>query len=144
MRFEVTTPARAAIVRRGIPVEIAPRGTSWSELPLGVARSSIGVYIIHHGGVVKYVGKTSGPKMDFGTRLRRHFQESAAGDHTYPRLNIIETPPQIQVSLYGSEEILRFVSFKGKGVFSDRGVIIQLFEAAIIIAVRPEFQRSDE
>lgn len=108
---------------------------------LGDARSDVGVYVIHHRGNIKYVGQTSGPSMNFGIRLRRHFQQGAAGEHTYPRLNAIETPPDIQVSLYNPQEILTFVYYKGIRQSVDRNAVIRLFEAALIISLKPEFQQ---
>lgn len=141
MRFAITTPSRTAVVRRGVAVSVAPNGTSWSEQSLGDARSEVGVYVIHHNGEVKYVGKTSGRKMNFGIRLRRHFQERAASAHTYPRLAAIRTPPEIKVSLYDLQEIRTFVSYSGMGRATDRNNTIQLFEAALIISLRPEFQQ---
>ena len=141
MRLDVTTPAKSTVVNRGMPVRVAPNGSSWSELSLGEARSEVGVYIIHHRGVIKYVGKTSGPSMNFGIRLRRHFQQRAAGKHTYPRLAAMKTPPDIQVSLYDLQEILTFVSYKGIGRSVDSAGVIQLFEAALIISLKPDFQQ---
>ena len=97
MRIEIATPTSTAIIDRGIQVRVAPSGTSWSELSLGAVRSEVGVYIIHHAGEIKYDGKTSGRTMNFGIRLRRHFQEKAAGKRTYPKLADIKIPPEIQV-----------------------------------------------
>ena len=83
MRIKLSTPARSTVVARGMPVQVARSNESWSELTIGEKRSEKGVYVIHHNGKIKYVGKTSGKNMNFGKRLRRHFQKSAAGNHTY-------------------------------------------------------------
>lgn len=144
MNISVVTPFRSAVVGRGIQVDLAPLGEKWSELPVGELRSSVGVYVIHHDGLIKYVGKTSGRTMNFGKRLRRHFQQSAAGRHTYPRLAAIDRPPPIQVSLYDYESLSQFVSYRGQGNPIDRDGVIQLFEAAMIIALKPEFQLANQ
>ena len=124
-------------------MRVAPSGTSWSELSLGAVRSEVGVYIIHHAGEIKYDGKTSGRTMNFGIRLRRHFQEKAAGKRTYPKLADIKIPPEIQVSFYDLEDILKIVTYKGARNTVDRSGIIQLFEAALIISLKPKFQQAD-
>ncbi len=74
----VLVPDSAQVVRNGIAVAIARRGETRSASPLGGMGKRRGVYVIHQGGRVLYVGKTGGAKMDFATRLRREFQESAA------------------------------------------------------------------
>lgn len=133
-----------AILEKGLPVALAPRGSSWSELPLGEQRNEIGVYVVHHNGVIKYVGKTNGKKMSFGMRLRRHFQESAAGEHTYPKFKEIDTPPEIKVSLFGLNEILKFVTFQKEIKEPWIKEVVLLFEAALIVALEPEFQDQRE
>lgn len=144
MSFSIEIPTFKAILQRGLPITLAPRGSSWSELSLGHARGEIGVYVIHHDGAIKYVGKTSGRKMSFGIRLRRHFQEAAAGDHTYPRLAEINTPPEIQVSLFSLSEILEFVTFRKEIKGPWLSEVIPLFESALIVALEPEFQAQDD
>lgn len=144
MSFTIKIPTLQTILEKGLPVALAPRGSSWSELPLGNARGEIGVYVIHHGGVIKYVGKTNGNKMSFGMRLRRHFQETATGEHTYPRLAKINTPPEIQVSLFGLNEIIEFVSFEKEIKAPWLAEVIPLFESALIVALEPEFQDQGE
>lgn len=140
MRFSIEIPTRTTIIGKGIPVALAPRGSSWSELYLGKQRNEIGVYVIHHKGTIKYVGKTNGKKMSFGMRLRRHFQEAAAGEHTYPRFSEIETPPEIQVSLFSLSEIKKLVTFERAIQEPWLTEIVPLFESALIVALEPEFQ----
>lgn len=144
MSFTIKIPTLQAILEKGLPVALAPRGSSWSEIPLGDARNEIGVYVIHHGGVIKHVGKTNGKKMSFGMRLRRHFQETAAGEHTYPRLATINTPPEIQVSLFGLNEIIKFVFFEKEIKAPWLAEVIPLFESALIVALEPEFQNQGD
>jgi hypothetical protein len=141
MRFSIEIPTRTTILEKGIAVALAPRGSSWSADPLGEQRKEIGVYVIHHNGSIKYVGKTNGRKMSFGVRLRRHFQESAAGEHTYPRFADIDTPPEIQVSLFGLNEIKKLVTFEKQIEEPWLTEAIPLFEAALIVALEPEFQK---
>lgn len=140
MSFRIEVPTLKSIIEKGLPVVLAPRGSSWSELSLGEARNEIGVYVIHHGGVIKYVGKTNRNKMSFGMRLRRHFQESAAGEHTYPRLAELNTPPEIQVSMFDLNEILELVTSEKHIKAPWLTEVIPLFESALIVALEPEFQ----
>ena len=109
---------------------------------MGEKRHEVGVYVIHHQSKIKYVGKTNGKKMSFGIRLRRHFQESAAGKHTYPKFAEINTSENaIQVSLFCLSEIKEeFVSFTEKIEESWSTEIVPLFESALIVALKPEFQ----
>lgn len=138
MSIIIRIPEVKEIVRKGISVSIAPSGLSWSELTLEEHRNEVGVYVIHHDEIIKYVGKTNGIKMSFGIRLRRHFQENAAGNHTYPRLAKIETPPAIKVSLFPLSEIQKYVDHE----LADAEIndLISLFEATLIFAFKPEFQ----
>jgi len=151
MFFTIKIPTLQTILKKGLPVALAPRGSSWSALPLGNARGEIGVYVIHHDEVIKYVGKTNGKKMSFGMRLLRHFQEAAAGEHTYPRLAEINTPPDIKVSLFGLSKIIEFISFSKETNSIEKeikapwlGEIIPLFESALIVALKPEFLIQDQ
>lgn len=82
--------------------------------------------------------------MSFGVRLRRHFQESAAGGHTYPRFAEINTPPEIQVSLFDLSEIKKHIACEKEIKESWLIEIIPLFESALIVALEPEFQSHDE
>ena len=82
--------------------------------------------------------------MSFGMRLRRHFQESAAGEHTYPRFAAIGTPPAIQVSLFGLSEIKKFVILDKHIEEPWLTEIVPLFESALIVALEPEFQVQGE
>ncbi len=77
-------------------------------------------------------------------RLRRHFQQTAAGEHTYPRLAKINTPPEIQVSLFGLNEILKFVTSEKEIRSPWTTEVIPLFESALIVALKPEFQDQGE
>lgn len=144
MSLSIEIPTLTTILEKGIPVVLAPCGCSWSELPLGEQRNEIGVYVIHHNGAIKYVGKTNGRKMSFGMRLRRHFQESAAGEHTYPRFAKIDTPPKIQVSLFSLNDIKKFVTFEREIQEPWLTGIVPLFESALIVALEPEFQNQSE
>jgi len=144
MRFSIEIPTLTAILKKGLPVALAGCGNSWSGLSLGEQRNEIGVYVIHHNRAIKYVGKTNGKKMSFGMRLRRHFQETAAGEHTYPRLAEIRTPPEIKVSLFGLNEIKQFVTFERQIEEPWLTEVIPLFESALIVALEPEFQDQGE
>lgn len=136
--IRIRLPEINEILDKGIDVKVSPMGCKWSELDLGDQRKNIGVYVIHHQGKVKYVGKTNGKKMSFGIRLRRHFQEKAAGKHTYPRLESLNVPPSIKVSMFSLTEIQNFISHSiEQPNFAE---LISLFESALIVSLKPEFQ----
>ena len=63
MTITIKIPETEEILVKGIDVCVAPTGTKWSELDLGDNRNEIGVYVIHHNGNIKYVGKTNGESM---------------------------------------------------------------------------------
>lgn len=139
MAISIEIPEPNSILDRGVAVDLAPRGTTWSELPLGDIRKDKGVYVIHHNHRIRYVGRTSGYSMTFGIRMRRHFQESAAGHHTYPRLRELVRPPQIQVTMINLDEIIDYIDH-GLGDHPKSSSLIRVFEAALICAFDPDFQ----
>jgi hypothetical protein len=142
MNISIRTPQKQKILDAGIEVSVARRNTSWSELCLGSDRTARGVYVIHHNGNIKYVGKTSGKKMSFGIRLRRHFQETAAGKHTYPRLvELANKQHPIMVSLFPLENIKSHLKLRATN--QTPSDLISLFESALIIALDQEFQRDE-
>lgn len=138
MKISIETPRKSTILKKGIDVSLAPQGATWSELDLGECRKEKGVYVIHHDNKIKYVGKTNGPTMSFGVRLRRHFQEKAAGKHTYPRLEALDKRKSIRVSLFSLDQIEGYV--EGRIPASTKLEVIPLFESALIISLKPEFQ----
>lgn len=138
MFFRIRVPTKKRIIADGVDVHLSPIRQSWSPYQLGEKRARIGVYIIHHNCVIKYVGKTNGPTMNFGVRLRRHFQQQAAGKHTYPRLKCLNQPPCIQVTMIELSEIQEYVEYNVKGL--DLIKLIPIFETALICAFEPEFQ----
>src|SRR6266571_9267497 len=78
LRIEFSIPPPHEPLKSVCSVPIARRGESWSEACLGPKGKDQGVYVIRHGDKIIYVGKTDGPSMSFGIRLRREFQESAS------------------------------------------------------------------
>jgi hypothetical protein len=144
MKFEISMPSIESILERGINVPISPKGHSWNQGVLGEKSRSKGVYIIHQHKNIQYVGKTSGDKMSFGMRLRRHFQEVAAGKHTYPRLLALSETGPIQVSLFDIGEILELIRTESKKSILWTKDYISLFEAGLIITLEPKFQTIDE
>lgn len=77
--------------------------------------------------------------MSFGMRLRRHFQETAAGSkHTYPKLAGLNTPPDIRVKMIVLDEIKKRIVHDISGV--NELDLIPLFEAALIVSLKPKFQ----
>lgn len=139
MKVEVRIPEIDQILAQGLSVPLARKGTKWEAACLGSRAKDQGVYVIHHNRKVKYVGKTDGPTMYFGMRLRREFQQTASqGRHIYPKLEALEVPPDIMVSLLLVEVIRTFILTDGVGL-ADRG-LIAVFESVLIDAYKPEFQ----
>ena len=139
MQIEFTVPQPENLLKAACSVPIARRGESWSEACLGPKGKNQGVYVIFHGDKVIYVGKTDGPSMFFGMRLRREFQESASsGRHIYPKLAALATPPSIQVSMLSTQEIRALVSVNGLVLADDD--LIRPCEAVLIAVYKPALQ----
>lgn len=97
------------------------------------------MYIIHHAGKVKYVGKTDRASMSFGMRRRREFQESASGGrHIFPKLAALSVPPDLGVSLLPASAIRRLVTLTGTALTDAQ--LIPIYEAVLIQVYKPEFQ----
>jgi len=140
MRVEIDIPPKEKTVLSGCQVALARKGVVWRESCLGEKAKETGVYVIHHGGTIKYVGKTDGPSMSFGIRLRREFSEGASsGKHVFPKLASLAVPPPIMVSLFSSIEVQDFVHASDLSLSSYQA--IEVFETVLIQAYRPEFQR---
>ncbi len=140
MKVEVRIPPIEDVLAGHVSVPLAPRGVSWSEASLGSHAKDFGVYVIHHSGTVKYVGKTDGPSMSYGMRLRREFQETAAqGRHIYPKLAALDVPPDIRAYFLPSNSARELVS--GSGISLSDPQRITILEAVLIQAYEPEFQR---
>lgn len=139
--IEIDLPESSEIVNSGCPVPIARKGEKWNNSCLGEMQNHKGVYVIHHAGKVKYVGKTDGLTMDFATRLRRHFGEVASGNkHTYPKLSTLELPPHIMVRCFSLPEIKERMKFNG--VTSEKfNHMVGIFEIAMINHLEPEYQQ---
>jgi len=140
MKLEVDIPAKETILTAGYPVRVARRGERWSERCLGASCKEQGVYVIHHNGTIKYIGKTDGPQMSFGMRLRREFQESASqGKHIFPLLAALSVPPEVFVFVFPAERIRDAVRLDGVKLSDFRR--IQIFETVLIQLYEPEFQQ---
>lgn len=139
MKIEVDIPPTEKVLSGGYPVPVAPKGVSWSASLLGSKGKDYGVYVIHHSDSIKYVGKTAGSSMSFGMRLRREFQETASqGQHIYPKLKELKTPPDIKVYFFGEAQIRDLVSTVGFNLSNSHR--IELFESALRCAYDPDFQ----
>lgn len=140
LTIEIELPEQAEVLASGCPVPIAHKGEKWSKSCLGEMCNKKGVYVIHHGGKIKYVGKTDGPTMQFWRRLRAEFREqSSRGKHNYPKLSKLKTPPDIMVHCYPIEAIEQRVKFNGEGPRLDH--MVAIFETVMIIHLAPEFQQ---
>lgn len=140
VRIEVSVPPPQDLRKSLRDVPIAKRGESWSESCLGPEGKEQGVYVIHHGEKIIYVGKSDGPKMTFGVRLRREFQESASGGrHIFPKLAALRTPPLIKVCLLPAT-ILRGMVTVQDTTLTDLE-LIPICEAVFIAVYKPELQR---
>lgn len=81
MHVGLQIPTKAQILSGGFVVGVAKRGEPWSKAQLGDYANRRGVSIHHYKGLILYVGKaTDGEYGTFGERLRREFQEPAAGN----------------------------------------------------------------
>lgn len=139
MRLEIELPNTDEILRQGCHVPIARQNEKWSAACLGSMAKERGVYVIHHAGKIRYIGKTDGPTMDFGTRLRREFQANASGNkHVYPKLSALETPPAIIVCCFQAGDIKKRIKTDGKELSSFQ--LVGIFEVAMIHHLEPEFQ----
>ncbi len=140
MRLTIDVPDAKETMLQACAVPLATRGVRWSESCLGQNAKETGVYVIHHFGVIKYVGKTDAPTMSFGMRLRREFQETASsGKHNYPKLALLSVPPDIMVSVFSSKTIGTLVN--AEGFTLNAWGKVEVFETALIHAYDPEFQR---
>jgi len=59
MRVEIEIPVKEQTVRDGCQVPVADKGVTWNQSCLGKKAKEMGVYVIHHEGRIKYVGKPS-------------------------------------------------------------------------------------
>ena len=105
--MEIELPSKEEILAGGIAIQVAREGELWSKKQLGEHAKEQGVYVIHHGGAIKYVGRTDKPTMalityaEFGERLRREFHAKASQRrHIYPKLEQLQVPPTIKVSFF--------------------------------------------
>lgn len=140
MRFTIDIPDPQQAISQACPVPLAIKGVAWKESCLGKEAKESGVYVIHHGGTIMYVGKTGGPGMSFGMRLRREFQQTASSDrHIYPKLALLSVPPDIMVSFFSRRDIEKLVS--AEGITLNDFEKIEIFETAAIHAYQPDLQR---
>lgn len=143
MRLTIDIPDPQQAMSRACPVPLAIKGVTWKESCLGEHAKETGVYVIHHGGAIKYVGKTGSPGMSFGMRLRREFQQTASSDrHIYPKLALLTVPPDIMVSLFSGKDIEKLVI--AERMTLNNFEKIEIFETAAIHAYQPDFQRHHE
>lgn len=143
MRLTIDIPERETACAKACPVAIAIKGVKWKASCLGDNAKGTGVYVIHHGGTIKYVGKTGSPGMSFGMRLRREFQQTASGNkHIYPKLAALIVPPSIMVSFFSGKEIDKLVVVEGMTLNGFEKT--EIFETAAIQVYQPEFQRHHE
>jgi hypothetical protein len=139
VRIEFSIPPPHELLKSVCSVPIARRSESWFEGCLGPEGKKQGVYVIHHGDRIIYVGKTDGPSMSFGVRLRREFQESASGGrHIFPKLAALQNPPGISVYLLATSSIRKMVTIEGTTLTDTE--LIPICEAVLIAAYRPELQ----
>jgi hypothetical protein len=138
MKIVVTVPPDSVPLAEGFDVPLVLRDCPWSPRCLGAHARTRGVYVIHHAGSIKYVGKTDGPTMSFGQRLRREFTEGGSqGKHIYADLMGLVQPPSIKVYLFPEESVRSLVACD---VALDDVQRIAILETILIQVYRPEFQ----
>jgi len=139
VKIEVEIPQKEQVLQSGLVVRVARRGESWSEKQLGRYAKEQGVYVICHDDSIKYVGKTDGPTMSFGMRLRREFQETASQRrHIYPRLAGLPVPPHIRVCFLDFTKLRALV--QAHGIALDDVGRTAILEQALMHAYDPDFQ----
>lgn len=146
MKIKIELPSKKEILARGIPVKVAREGELWSKKQLGKYANNQGIYIIHHGGSIKYVGRTDKPTQalikysQFGERLRREFHAKASQKrHIYKKLEQLEVPPHIKVSFFPLDKMREIILGEN---LHDRGRVAVL-EQALIHVYKPKFQESE-
>lgn len=140
MKVHIQIPSKERILTCSQVVQLAPKGHSWSKDQLGEYAKDKGVYMIHHGGSIVYVGKTDGLTMTFGARLRREFQETTSGRrHIYPKLERLVIPPQILVSFLSLPDVQELVRSEEE-VMLDDFAKVAILEQTLIQVYKPEFQ----
>jgi hypothetical protein len=140
MKLEIELPDAGEILKEGCAVPIARKNEKWSSACLGGMQKEKGVYVIHHGGRIMYVGKTDGPTMDIGTRLRREFQETASQNkHIFPKLCALHVPPDIIVHCFPLSVIKQMVKAADRELRSFQ--LVGIFVTAMIYHLEPEFQQ---
>lgn len=139
MKIDIEVPSLPELFQNGVPVHLAPKGIQWRTNQLGKFAKEKGVYLIYHEGVVKYIGKTDGPSMSYGMRLRREFQEGASqGRHIYPKLAQLSSSHPIMVYFCTLNDVRKYVtSTEGEIGDNNRNAI---FEQVLIQIYSPEFQ----
>lgn len=139
MKVHICVPSRDSVLVRNLAVQLAPKGQSWLKSQLREYADDQGLYIIHQEGEVLYVGKTDGPTMTFGARLRREFQATASkGRHIYPKLEKLSTPPGILVSFITLPEVRELVY--SEEVALDDFAKIAVLEQTLVQVYNPKFQ----
>ena len=139
--IKIEVPSLAELLQNGVEVKVAPQGIKWSDQQFLEYAKEKGVYIIYHGGAVKYIGKTDGPSMYFAKRLRREFSESASQNkHNYPKLRNLVTPPPIMVYFITSKEIRKLITSQSVELSDENRNAI--FEQVLIQVYKPEFQKT--
>lgn len=142
MQITISIPTKEQLLAKYFEVAVAPLLGKWSQRCLQSRGQERGVYMIHQKGEFLYIGKTAGETMSFATRLRRHFQESAAqGKHTYPKLAALAPP--IYVSLMSTDEIQKRITGATSAKSWQDDMAISLMEAALILAFNPKFQQEE-
>jgi hypothetical protein len=140
-KITITIPPKSQVLKQFCEVSTTAKGKAWSGKCLQGAEKDRGVYIFHQDNVIKYVGMTGGKSMNFGMRLRRHLQQSAAPKRSYERLKKLK---RFRVSFIADEQILEFMTLPAGVVGEIPKSIILLMEAALIHAYCPEFQRGKD
>lgn len=139
MKIEILIPSLAELFQNGCPVQLALKGKSWFKSQLGNYAKEKGIYILYHQGVVKYIGKTDGPSMSFGMRLRREFQESASqGKHIYPKLAQLSSEYPIMAYFLTLSDVKKHILVSG-GILTNENLNV-IFEQVLIQVYKPEFQ----
>jgi hypothetical protein len=106
---------------------------------LGPCADKKGVYVIFdRPGKAAYVGQTSGRKVDFGVRLYRHVNLSAAGPNSTVCVWLRRTP-KAQVTFLPVPAVLEH--FTGSPQRPSNRIATLLLERALVFYLRPSLQK---
>ncbi|SRR6266478_5755730 len=138
----IKIPSQKTLFQESYALCVADSRKRWIKGCLGESGKDRGVYIMRLKGRVLYVGKTGGERMNYKTRLYRHFVKSAAMNKgIYLKLAKLKQP--VSVSFLPDREILKLITGTNMNRQRLEDEVICLMEAAVIHEYKPRFQQKN-